>query len=174
GILQPSSVLAVTFTNRAAGEMRGRLRQLGAVGPDAPETGSTPNTQAPWSGPPLPSRSAAPARTAARPAGTAPAPRPNGLTPLPRRVPQTSLAAELREEASAQAVEDDAADFTAEHAASSLAGFQRGTFEARDDDAGSDDGCVRPAADDAMTASPGVPTEVPAASRDLSTPPDDR
>ncbi|MFG2954455.1 ATP-dependent DNA helicase UvrD2 [Streptomyces sp. NPDC048291] len=35
GILYPSSVLAVTFTNRAAGEMRGRLRQLGAQGVQA-------------------------------------------------------------------------------------------------------------------------------------------
>ncbi|MEU4495087.1 ATP-dependent DNA helicase UvrD2 [Streptomyces sp. NPDC023998] len=35
GIVQPSSVLAVTFTNRAAGEMRGRLRQLGAGGVQA-------------------------------------------------------------------------------------------------------------------------------------------
>ncbi|MFE5187018.1 ATP-dependent DNA helicase UvrD2 [Streptomyces sp. NPDC056628] len=35
GILQPSSVLAVTFTARAAGEMRGRLRQLGAAGVQA-------------------------------------------------------------------------------------------------------------------------------------------
>ncbi|MGN9756566.1 ATP-dependent DNA helicase UvrD2 [Streptomyces sp. SD31] len=35
GIVQSSSVLAVTFTNRAAGEMRGRLRQLGAAGVQA-------------------------------------------------------------------------------------------------------------------------------------------
>ncbi|MGW0951405.1 nitrate- and nitrite sensing domain-containing protein [Streptomyces sp. NPDC002545] len=57
-----------------------------------------------------------------------------GLSPLPRRVPQTSLAAELRGEA-VPVVEDDPLDgFTAERAASSLAGFQRGTREARHDD----------------------------------------
>ncbi|OEV05952.1 ATP-dependent helicase, partial [Streptomyces oceani] len=35
GVLSPGSVLAVTFTQRAAGEMRGRLRQLGADGVQA-------------------------------------------------------------------------------------------------------------------------------------------
>ncbi len=35
GILPPASVLAVTFTSRAAGEMRGRLRALGAHGVQA-------------------------------------------------------------------------------------------------------------------------------------------
>ncbi|GGQ25356.1 DNA helicase [Streptomyces virginiae] len=35
GQLMPASVLAVTFTNRAAGEMRGRLRALGAGGVQA-------------------------------------------------------------------------------------------------------------------------------------------
>ncbi|MCX5238477.1 nitrate- and nitrite sensing domain-containing protein [Streptomyces prunicolor] len=55
-----------------------------------------------------------------------------GLTPLPRRVPQTSLASELREEAGAVEEDLELEDFTAERAASSLAGFQRGTFQARD------------------------------------------
>jgi signal transduction histidine kinase len=58
----------------------------------------------------------------------------DGLVPLPRRVPQSSLAVELREE-SPPAEEDGSLDeFTAERAASSLAGFQRGTLRARDDD----------------------------------------
>jgi hypothetical protein len=60
--------------------------------------------------------------------------RPDGLAPLPRRVPQTSLAVELREDAPAVAEQEDADEFTADHAASSLAGFQRGTLRARDED----------------------------------------
>lgn len=79
---------------------------------------------------------AAPANTpgpmsASRPVGAA---RPDGLAPLPRRVPQTSLAVELREDAPAVSEQEDADEFTADHAASSLAGFQLGTLRARDED----------------------------------------
>jgi len=70
----------------------------------------------------------------ARSAPPTPAGRPEGLTPLPRRVPQTSLAAELREEAGPAEEDVDGDEFTADRAASSLAGFQRGTLQARDDD----------------------------------------
>src|SRR5689334_11865199 len=35
GVYEPTEVLAVTFTTRAAGEMRGRLRTLGAAGVQA-------------------------------------------------------------------------------------------------------------------------------------------
>ncbi|MCX5188011.1 nitrate- and nitrite sensing domain-containing protein [Streptomyces sp. NBC_00268] len=84
---------------------------------------------------------AARARTAdsaaPRPAPAPGAARRDGLAALPRRVPQTSLATELREEAAPSGADDkDAADadFTAERAASSLAGFQRGTLRARDDE----------------------------------------
>ncbi|TLS41519.1 HAMP domain-containing protein [Streptomyces montanus] len=68
--------------------------------------------------------------------GTAPgAARRDGIAPLPRRVPQTSLAAELREDSDPAQADDAYEDFTAERAASSLSGFQRGTLQARDDDA---------------------------------------
>ncbi|MFI7391041.1 sensor histidine kinase [Streptomyces tendae] len=88
-----------------------------------------------------PSRSAVAAGALGDPAGASPD-RPagghGGLAPLPRRVPQTSLAAELRDEdpggrrdGSAGASDDDYGDFTAERAASSLAGFQRGTLRAQ-------------------------------------------
>ncbi|MFI1421290.1 nitrate- and nitrite sensing domain-containing protein [Streptomyces sp. NPDC020731] len=109
-------------------------------------------------------RPATAVRTAPAPV---PAPRPDGLTPLPRRVPQTSLAAELREESVPDA-EDDSGDFTAEHAASSLAGFQRGTSQARDDD-DTDEAGPPEAADKAA-----VPAHVPAAPAELPTPPADR
>ncbi|WP_030420740.1 nitrate- and nitrite sensing domain-containing protein [Streptomyces sp. SCSIO 75703] len=80
-------------------------------------------------------RPAAPSLAAPVPAATVAGP--GGLAPLPRRVPQTSLAAELREEVpSAAAATGDEAEFTAERAASSLGGFQRGTFRARDDESG--------------------------------------
>ena len=62
-------------------------------------------------------------------------PRRDGLAPLPRRVPQTSLVEELREESGPAEHDGSLDDFTAEAAASSLAGFQRGTLRARDDEA---------------------------------------
>jgi signal transduction histidine kinase len=58
----------------------------------------------------------------------------SGLAPLPRRVPQTSLALELREEAAQTEERSHLDEFTAESAASSLGGFQRGTLQARADD----------------------------------------
>ncbi|MFF4269680.1 nitrate- and nitrite sensing domain-containing protein [Streptomyces sp. NPDC001536] len=63
-----------------------------------------------------------------------------GMAPLPRRVPQTSLAVELREDAAPAEQDGSDDEFTAERAASSLAGFQRGTFRAREEDAGAPDG----------------------------------
>ncbi|MFI2506421.1 nitrate- and nitrite sensing domain-containing protein [Streptomyces sp. NPDC018972] len=118
-------------------------------------------------------RSATAVRTApapAAPAASVPAPRRDGLTPLPRRVPQTSLAAELREESVPDA-EDDSGDFTAEHAASSLAGFQRGTSQARDDDA---DEAGPPDDADGTAAPAHVPAELPAPPAELPTSPADR
>ena len=41
GMVNPAHVLALTFTVRAAGELRGRLRQLGAVGSGGPGSGSS-------------------------------------------------------------------------------------------------------------------------------------
>lgn len=121
-----------------------------------------------------PSRPGAAVRAAPRPVAAAPGN--SGLAPLPRRVPQTSLAAELREEVAAPA-EHDSADFTAEHAAASLAGFQRGTSQARADgadtradDARADDAAVPPPAVTGTTASSGDP----AGSRELPNPPSDR
>ncbi|TQE18090.1 HAMP domain-containing protein [Streptomyces ipomoeae] len=78
---------------------------------------------------------AAPHRDGTNPAARKPLAGGNGgRMPLPRRVPQTSLAAELKEDVADPGDGSDD-DFTAERAASSLAGFQRGTLQARDDDA---------------------------------------
>ncbi|MFJ8535978.1 nitrate- and nitrite sensing domain-containing protein [Streptomyces sp. NPDC093591] len=93
------------------------VEHAGAAEPEEPVRESRPV---------VPARTA-PERTAAPAAGR------DRLTPLPRRVPQTSLAAELREEAASPEEDGGADDFTAERAASSLACFQRGTFQARDE-----------------------------------------
>ncbi|MEV5902890.1 nitrate- and nitrite sensing domain-containing protein [Streptomyces sp. NPDC052127] len=110
------------------------------------------------------------APTTARTPGAAA--RPEGLTPLPRRVPQTSLATELREDStSAAAVEEDGYpdDFTAERAASSLAGFQRGTLRAHADaDLWSDD-----PQETSTEEAPGPPVTAASTSQ-TPTPPADR
>ncbi|MFI6373558.1 nitrate- and nitrite sensing domain-containing protein [Streptomyces sp. NPDC050546] len=90
---------------------------------------------------------------AARTAPAARAPRGDGLAPLPRRVPQTSLVEELREESTPDGDDGSLDDFTAEAAASSLAGFQRGTLRARDED---------PAAPPRQAAAEPVPSTPPA------------
>ncbi|WP_020133711.1 nitrate- and nitrite sensing domain-containing protein [Streptomyces sp. 351MFTsu5.1] len=108
------------------------------------------------------------------------APRADGLAPLPRRVPQTSLAVELREEAPVAGAEEcDVEDFTADHAASSLAGFQRGTRRARDEDAPLDDPLQDPESSpepvaDADSAAADVPKEATAYGIDPLDTPGDR
>ncbi|MEU1519355.1 nitrate- and nitrite sensing domain-containing protein [Streptomyces sp. NPDC005811] len=97
--------------------------------------------------------------------------RAGGLRPLPQRVPQTSLAAELREEAPPCEEDGFPDDFTAERAASSLAGFQRGTLQARDhEDADADDADAD--ADDAVL--PPGPAVTAAGATQTPTPPADR
>ncbi|MGW0870448.1 nitrate- and nitrite sensing domain-containing protein [Streptomyces sp. NPDC002740] len=110
------------------------------------------------------------ATAAARTPGSAA--RPGGLSPLPRRVPQTSLATELREDsAAAETVEEDGFpdDFTAERAASSLAGFQRGTLRAHADADLSPDDPRETSAEEA----PGPPVSAAGTSQ-TPTPPADR
>ncbi|MEQ6026570.1 nitrate- and nitrite sensing domain-containing protein [Streptomyces salinarius] len=108
--------------------------------------------------------------------GSSPGDEHGGLAPLPRRVPQASLAAELRDEdpgvrrdGAEGASGDDYADFTAERAASSLAGFQRGTLRAQTDD-------DTDATDTDADTGTGTDTDgpVPSAASTPSTPPADR
>ncbi|MGW3631413.1 nitrate- and nitrite sensing domain-containing protein [Streptomyces sp. NPDC005122] len=127
---------------------------------------------------PSASRSGTGTGTGAAPATATAAVRRDGLTPLPRRVPQTSLATELREDAGPadtgdQDADGDVTDFTAERAASSLAGFQRGTLRARGTD---DDGAAydrgEPGESGEQGNTPGEPGDrVPAADRSRTTTP---
>ncbi|MER6836727.1 nitrate- and nitrite sensing domain-containing protein [Streptomyces cellulosae] len=97
---------------------------------DASGTAPDGNAPDPAEDRPAPARAGAPYKSPAPHRNGAGPARKGGLAPLPRRVPQTSLAAELLEEPSAEDAGDD--EFTAEHAASSLACFQQGTLRARD------------------------------------------
>ncbi|MFC8514597.1 nitrate- and nitrite sensing domain-containing protein [Streptomyces sp. NPDC057257] len=98
--------------------------------------------------------------------------RTQGLAPLPRRVPQSSLAAELLEgpPGSGQNGYDDG--FTAERAASSLGGFQRGTLRARDEEARQQyDQEEASAPDDPGARHPAPGTDVPATGTTVPSPP---
>ncbi|MFF7448014.1 MULTISPECIES: nitrate- and nitrite sensing domain-containing protein [unclassified Streptomyces] len=90
-----------------------------------------------------------------------------GLAPLPRRVPQTSLAVELREDAAPAEQDGHDDDFTAERAASSLAGFQRGTSRARDEEAGASPAAAEP---ENPGTNPSAPAEAPYGRRDAPGP----
>ncbi|GKQ37417.1 nitrate- and nitrite sensing domain-containing protein [Streptomyces sp. A012304] len=121
-------------------------------------------------GPGAPAGAGVRARGATAATATAAPARPDGLAPLPRRIPQTSLADELREEPAPTEEDGFPDDFTAERAASSLAGFQRGTLRARDDDADEP-----PSAPEETAAAPAPGPRVTAAgSAQTPTPPADR
>ncbi|MFC9886959.1 nitrate- and nitrite sensing domain-containing protein [Streptomyces pilosus] len=152
-VLIPHEIVVRDEPDGSGGRDDAGPEDAGGTADDAPgRTAAGPQAAAPR---PVTAVRAVPAQAA----GPAPAPRADGLTPLPRRVPQTSLAAELREESVPDTTGDPGDDFTAERAASSLAGFQRGTSQARDGDP-----------DDAGET---VPAHVPAAPAEPPAPPAD-
>ncbi|MCX4765692.1 nitrate- and nitrite sensing domain-containing protein [Streptomyces sp. NBC_01275] len=164
GAHDPSALAGSTSTpTRPSSAGTGVRTSRVATAPD--RTAAPAPATAPATATAAPAATAQPAATAARTAAPLPA-RSHGLSPLPRRVPQTSLASELREDA--VAVEEDGFpdDFTAERAASSLAGFQRGTLQARDDD-------VPPSgAAESAAEAPGPPVIAAGSSQTPTTPAD--
>ncbi|MFJ9739000.1 nitrate- and nitrite sensing domain-containing protein [Streptomyces sp. NPDC101166] len=150
--------------------------------PDAPD-GPAASAPAPSTGLPVRTPGAAGVRTrketatatSPRAHGAAGSGRSPGASPLPRRVPQTSLVAELREEPARGGEGGPTADgdafeeFTAERAASSLAGFQRGTLRARDDadapPSGPEETAAAPFSGPPAAAAGAAPTPTPPADR---------
>lgn len=145
---ETAATAAATADDRPTGPVKALVHEAVAderPSSDSPGDGGHSHERAREPGPaaaPARTNDATPAAATARPSPRTPtagraAPRRSGLAPLPRRVPQTSLAAELREDTAPAQDDDpfDLDDFTAERAASSLAGFQRGTLQARDDGA---------------------------------------
>ncbi|MFF7610062.1 nitrate- and nitrite sensing domain-containing protein [Streptomyces parvulus] len=137
-VLIPHDVVVREPADDASAPGTDAFASAGAAGPGTPDPVPAGPTARPRPAPASRTESVAPTvGAAASDAG------PDGLAPLPRRVPQTSLAAELRDEDPGGRRDDgseDHAEFTAEHAASSLAGFQRGTLRAQaDDDPDGDD-----------------------------------